>query len=884
MNPANYTEMAWESIAKLPSYASKYQTQYVEGPLILRSLMDDGPNGITQRILSKAGVKTTVLDKNLEEYLKKQPKIMNEASVVMGSNGNEVFKKAFDFKKQYNDDFTSVEHLILALASVNGFTKNALINKDYGCASIGNLENTVKAIRGSNSRITSRNVESTYESLSKYAVDLTVSAIEGKLDPVIGRDEEIRRTIEILSRRTKNNPLLLGEPGVGKTAIVEGLAQRIVNGDVPEPLKGRKIMSLDISALIAGAKYKGEFEERLKAVLKEVTDAQGQIILFIDEIHTIVGAGSGGDGSLDAGNILKPMLARGELRCIGATTLKEYKQYMEKDKALERRYQQVYVSQPNVMDTISILRGLKEKYEVHHGVRINDNALIAASTLSDRYITERFLPDKAIDLVDESAAKLNIELTSKPARLDELDRKILQLQMERLSIVRDEELNKGADHSAEEKRIAELDKQLDSLKREQRTLFDKWKLEKAGVNRLQELKNEIESVTLEMEKAERNYDLNKAAELKYQTLPELAKQLAQEEEHNTIESQQINNSDRLTRDIVTEDDIASVVSRWTGIPISKLLTGELQKLLHLHTELNKSVVGQEHATKIVAEAIQRSRAGLSDDTKPIASLAFLGPTGVGKTQLCKSLANSLFDSENALVRIDMSEYMEPHAVAKMIGSPPGYIGYDEGGQLTEAIRRRPYSIILFDEMEKAHPDVFNLLLQLLDDGRLTDAKGNVVNFRNCVIIFTSNIGSHLLLKHLDGNNDSSTGSREDVHAQIMNELKMKFRPEFLNRIDEFITFNSLGREAIESIVTLEMDRLQSRLTDKKLSLEMTPEAVDWLVDNGYDPHYGARPLKRLIQREVETNMAQIILSHEYKPNDILLVDVVDGKIDVSVKK
>ena len=687
MNPNNYTEMAWESIAKLPSYASKYQTQYVDGPLILRSLLDDGPNGITQRILTKAGVRTTELDNKLEVYLKKQPKVMSESSPIMGSNGNEIFKKAFQYRKQYNDDYTSVEHLILALASVNGFTKTALINKDNGCKSIDNLENVIKTIRGSNGRITSRNVESTYESLSKYAVDLTVSAVEGKLDPVIGRDDEIRRTIEILSRRTKNNPLLMGEPGVGKTAIVEGLAQRIVNGDVPEPLKGRKIMSLDISALIAGAKYKGEFEERLKSVLKEIQDSQGQIILFIDEIQTIVGAGSGGDGALDAGNILKPMLARGELRCIGATTLKEYKQYMEKDKALERRYQQVYIAQPNVMDTISILRGLKEKYEVHHGVRINDDALIAAATLSDRYITERFLPDKAIDLVDESAAKLNIELTSKPARLDELDRKILQLQMERLSIVRDEELKKGGggvndDHSGES-RISQLDSQLESLKREQRTLFDRWKLEKAGVNRLQELKNEIESVTLEMEKAERNYDLNKAAELKYQTLPELIKQLEKEENHNTVESQSNSNSDsdssgkdteRLTRDIVTEDDIASVVARWTGIPISKLLTSELQKLLDLDVELNKRVIGQEYATKIVSEAIQRSRAGLSDDTKPIASLAFLGPTGVGKTELCKALANTLFDSENALVRIDMSEYMEPHAVSKLIGSPPGMHG------------------------------------------------------------------------------------------------------------------------------------------------------------------------------------------------------------------
>jgi len=762
--------------------------------------------------------------------------------------------KSINFKSEYGDQYVSVEHILLGIADTDGYSKKLFSEVGSG---MDQLKAAVEAIRGNN-KVTSRTPEVAYEALEKYSRDLTQAAADGKLDPVIGRDDEIRRAIQILSRRTKNNPILLGEPGVGKTAIAEGLAQRIVSGDVPETLKGRRLLSLDMGALIAGAKYRGEFEERLKAVLQEVQSAQGQIVLFIDEIHTVVGAGAQ-EGSMDAGNLLKPLLARGELRCIGATTLKEYKLYIEKDKALERRFQQVMVAQPTVEDTVSILRGLKDKYEVHHGVRIRDSALIAAATLSHRYISERFLPDKAIDLVDEAAAKLKIEVTSKPEAIDELDRRIIQLQMERLSISRDE---------TESSRLTLIDSQLSDLQRQQQELRTKWDQERAGVTRLQDLKNQIDSTITAIGKAERDYDLNQAAILKYGTLPELQKKLS-EEEKLYEDGRSSKGGNMMLRDTVTEDDIAMIVSSWTGIPVSKLLQGEMEKLLHLQAQLDKRVVGQQRATQVVAEAIQRSRAGMSDPSRPIATLAFLGPTGVGKTELCKALAGFMFDTEDAIVRIDMSEYMEQHSVSRLVGAPPGYIGFEEGGQLTEAVRRRPYSVVLFDEMEKAHPDVFNILLQLLDDGRLTDSKGNVVNFRNTIIIFTSNVGSSEI-SMLD------IKDPESVQAATMLALKQRFRPEFLNRIDEFVNFNSLGMEQLVPIVGLELAKVAKRLSDKDLTLFATEGAKTWLAEMGFDPVYGARPIKRTIQREVETGIAKGILAGKYPAKSTVLIDARPG--------
>ena len=787
---------------------------------MLRSLLDDKA-GLGRRILDKAGVDGNAINTNLDAYLNKQPKVSGSGDMQksFGRSAMDCLTQANTIKAEMGDSFISIEHLLLSAASTAGYSKQVFL--DAG-VNIDKLKEAVNAIRGNN-KVTSRNPENSYEALDKYARDLTAAAREGKLDPVIGRDDEIRRSIQILSRRTKNNPILLGEPGVGKTAIAEGLAQRIVDGDVPDTLKDRTLMSLDMGALVAGAKYRGEFEERLKAVLQEVTSADGQIVLFIDEIHTVVGAG-GGEGSMDAGNLLKPMLARGELRCIGATTLKEYKQNIEKDKALERRFQQVMVLQPSVEDTIAILRGLKDKYEIHHGVRITDSALVAAATLSHRYISERFLPDKAIDLVDEAAAKLNIEITSKPQAIDELDRKIIQLQMERLSIARDEDTGS--------KRLTNLDNQISSLTRQQEELRSRWELERSGVTKIQEIKNEIDSVQTEIAKAEREYDLNTAAVLKYGKLPELQKQLEEEEEiYATAQSATTKSTDRMVTDTVGDDDIAGIVATWTGIPVTKLLQGEMQKLLSLQDELDKSVIGQPEATRVVAEAIQRSRAGMADPSKPIATLAFLGPTGVGKTELCKTLAKFLFDSEESMIRIDMSEYMESHAVSRLCGSPPGYVGYEEGGQLTEAVRRRPYSVVLFDEMEKAHPDVFNIMLQLLDDGRLTDNKGVTVDFKNCVIIFTSNVGSQDIL-------DVDPMNKEMIRDRVMDALKAKFRPEFINRVDEFITFDPLGVKELGSIVELEIKKVRERLQDREISLTLTDGAKSFLAEKGYDPVFG----------------------------------------------
>ncbi|WP_124977241.1 ATP-dependent chaperone ClpB, partial [Aphanothece sacrum] len=723
------------------------------------------------------------------------------------------------------------------------------------------LKEIIKQVRGTQ-KVTDQNPEGKYESLEKYGRDLTQLAREGKLDPVIGRDDEIRRTIQILSRRTKNNPVLIGEPGVGKTAIVEGLAQRIINRDVPESLRDRKLIALDMGALIAGAKYRGEFEERLKAVLKEVTDSQGNIVMFIDEIHTVVGAGAT-QGAMDAGNLLKPMLARGELHCIGATTLDEYRKYIEKDAALERRFQSVLVDEPNVVDTISILRGLKERYEVHHGVKIADTALVAAAMLSNRYISDRFLPDKAIDLVDEAAAKLKMEITSKPEELDEIDRKVLQLEMERLSLQKEEA-------QASRERLAKLEKELADLKEQQSQLNAQWQSEKEVIDQIQTVKETINQINLEIQEAERNYDLNKAAELRYGKLTNLQRKVKEFE--TKIEERQTTGK-TLLREEVVETDIAEIIAKWTGIPIIKLVESEKEKLLHLEDELHERVVGQEEAVTFVAEAIQRSRAGLSDPNRPTASFIFLGPTGVGKTELAKALSQNIFDTEDALVRIDMSEYMEKHSVSRLIGAPPGYVGYDEGGQLTEAIRRRPYSVILFDEIEKAHADVFNMMLQILDDGRLTDSQGRTVDFKNTIIIMTSNIGSQYIL---DVVGDDSR--YDEMRSRVMEAMGNSFRPEFLNRIDEIIIFHGLQKSQLREIVKLQVQLLKTRLEEQKMSLKLADSALDFVADIGYNPIYGARPLKRAVQRYLETSIAKSILKGEFKAGDTIFVDVEDERL------
>ncbi|KAE8056288.1 hypothetical protein FH972_013074 [Carpinus fangiana] len=853
---AEFTEMAWEGVIGAVDAARVFKQQVVESEHLMKALLEQ-KDGLARRIFTKAGLDNTSVLQATDDFISKQPKVIGDTSgPIIGSHLSNLLDIARKRKKEMGDDFLSVEHLVLAFPSDKRFGQQLFSDLQLNEK---DLKDAVQAVRGSQ-RVTDQNPEGKYESLEKYGNDLTELARRGKLDPVIGRDDEIRRCIQILSRRTKNNPVIIGEPGVGKTAIAEGLAQRIVRGDVPEPLLNRKLISLDMGSLVAGAKFRGDFEERLKAVLKEVTASNGQIILFIDEIHTVVGAGAT-SGAMDAGNLLKPMLGRGELRCIGATTLNEYRKYIEKDPALERRFQQVFCAQPSVEDTISILRGLRERYELHHGVKISDSALVSAAVLADRYITERFLPDKAIDLVDEAAAKLKMEITSKPTELDEVDRAVLKLEMEKLSLKNDTD-------KASKERLSKLENDLTLLKEKQKELTEQWEHEKSRMTRIRSIKEEIDRVNLEMEAAEREYDLNRAAELRYGVLMSLQRQL-EEAEKKLADFRKSGKS--LLREEVTDLDIAEIVSKWTGIPLSNLQQSERDKLVMLEDVLHKRVVGQDMAVKSVADAIRRSRAGLSDPNRPIASFMFMGPTGVGKTELAKALAGYLFNTENALVRIDMSEYMEKHAVSRLVGAPPGYVGYEEGGQLTEVVRRRPYSVVLFDEIEKAHHDVFNILLQLLDDGRITDSQGRHVSFTNCVVIMTSNIGSHYILETL-----STQGDKKAVYdmmkKQVIELARQTFRPEFMNRIDEYIVFQPLDSNQIYKIVEIQLDRLKERLKQKNIDLHYTMEAVELLGKLGFDPNFGARPVKRVIQQLVENEIAMGILRGDFKEDCAIIVD------------
>ncbi|MCA6509582.1 MAG: ATP-dependent chaperone ClpB [Pseudanabaena sp.] len=856
-NPNQFTEKAWAAIARTPDVVKAAQQQQIEPEHLLKSLLEE--EGLASSIFSKAGINIHRLRDRIDEFINRQPKVSSSnTSVYLGKNLDVLLDHAEKERKSFGDDFISIEHILLAYCKDDRFGKP--LYREMGLDE-AKLRNIIQQVRGSQ-KVSDQNPENKYEALTKYGRDLTELARAGKLDPVIGRDDEIRRTIQILSRRTKNNPVLIGEPGVGKTAIAEGLAQRILSGDVPESLKDRKLIALDMGGLIAGAKYRGEFEERLKAVLKEVMDSNGHIILFIDEIHTVVGAGAT-QGAMDAGNLLKPMLARGELRCIGATTLDEYRKYIEKDAALERRFQQVYVDQPNVEDTISILRGLRDRYELHHGVKISDTALVAAATLSNRYISDRFLPDKAIDLVDESAAKLKMEITSQPEALDEINRKVIQLEMECLS------LKKETDRESLD-RLEKLNKELGDLKQEQTTLKAQWEAEKQVIDNIRKLKEDIDHVNVEIQQAERNYDLNKAAELKYGKLTDLQRQL-EIAEVNLDEAKTSGRS--LLRQEVMEEDIAEIISKWSGIPVSKLVESEKEKLLQLEDVLHDRVVGQEEAVTAIADAIQRSRAGLADPNRPIASFIFLGPTGVGKTELAKALAAYLFDTEDSMVRIDMSEYMEKHSVSRLVGAPPGYVGYEEGGQLTEAVRRRPYAVILFDEIEKAHPDVFNIMLQILDDGRVTDSQGRTVDFKNSIIIMTSNVGSQYIL---DIAGDDSR--HEEMRARVMESMQASFRPEFLNRIDEIVIFHALRREQLRRIVKLQVQRLEKRLADRRMTLKLAEAALDFIAEVGYDPVYGARPLKRIIQRQLETQIAKGILRGDFSDGDTIFVDIENERL------
>ena len=845
----NFTQKSMSAISEAHNFAIRYKHSEIKTEHLLLALINQ-MDGLIPNILQKMGINPAELTKKLEAKLNSMPKIEGGVGEVRpNAEVNRIIVGAEDYAKKMGDSYISTEHLFLAAFDNNSFLKENGVNKKQ-------FENVLNEVRGGR-KIMTDNPESTYEALDKFGKDLVELARKGKLDPIIGRDQEIRRAIQILSRRNKNNPILIGEPGVGKTAIAEGIAQRILKGDVPENLKDKTIFSLDLGALVAGAKYRGEFEERLKAVLEEIENSEGRIILFIDEVHNIVGAGKT-EGSMDAGNLLKPMLARGEVKVIGATTIDEYRKYIEKDAALERRFQPVMVNEPTIEDTISILRGLKEKFEIFHGIRITDNAIVTAATMSDRYINDRFLPDKAIDLIDEAAAKVKTEINSMPVELDEITRRLMQLEIEKVA------LSKETDKASKE-RLTTLEKEIADLKDEEKELKSQWEREKEEAGKVAKINEEIEKIKLQIEEAQRKNDYNKLAELQYGKLPALEKQKEAEEEKAKDSSSVAN---KLLKQEIDSEEIAEVVGKWTGIPVAKLLQGEREKILHLAEHMKKRVIGQDEAIETISDTIIRSRAGLKDPNRPIGSFIFLGPTGVGKTYLTKTLAFNLFDDEDNIVRIDMSEYMDKFSVTRLIGAPPGYVGYEEGGQLTEAVRRKPYSVILFDEIEKAHPDVFNVLLQLLDDGRLTDGKGKMVDFKNTIVIMTSNIGSEIIL------NDPMVS--EPTKEAVLDEMKHRFKPEFLNRIDDIIVFKALGKESIKNIVNLILDGINERLKEQYIKVEFTDKALDYIVDEAYDPAYGARPLKRFVQKDIETNLSKMILGGEVPENSVVKVDS-DGK-------
>ena len=845
----NFTQKSMSAISEAHNFAIRYKHSEIKTEHLLLALINQ-MDGLIPNILQKMGINPAELTKKLEAKLNSMPKIEGGVGEVRpNAEVNRIIVGAEDYAKKMGDSYISTEHLFLAAFDNNSFLKENGVNKKQ-------FENVLNEVRGGR-KIMTDNPESTYEALDKFGKDLVELARKGKLDPIIGRDQEIRRAIQILSRRNKNNPILIGEPGVGKTAIAEGIAQRILKGDVPENLKDKTIFSLDLGALVAGAKYRGEFEERLKAVLEEIENSEGRIILFIDEVHNIVGAGKT-EGSMDAGNLLKPMLARGEVKVIGATTIDEYRKYIEKDAALERRFQPVMVNEPTIEDTISILRGLKEKFEIFHGIRITDNAIVTAATMSDRYINDRFLPDKAIDLIDEAAAKVKTEINSMPVELDEITRRLMQLEIEKVA------LSKETDKASKE-RLTTLEKEIADLKDEEKELKSQWEREKQEAGKVAKINEEIEKIKLQIEEAQRKNDYNKLAELQYGKLPELEKQKEAEEEKAKDNSSVAN---KLLKQEIDSEEIAEVVGKWTGIPVAKLLQGEREKILHLAEHMMKRVIGQDDAIKTISDTIIRSRAGLKDPNRPIGSFIFLGPTGVGKTYLTKTLAFNLFDDEDNIVRIDMSEYMDKFSVTRLIGAPPGYVGYEEGGQLTEAVRRKPYSVILFDEIEKAHPDVFNVLLQLLDDGRLTDGKGKMVDFKNTIVIMTSNIGSEIIL------NDPMVS--EPTKEAVLDEMKHRFKPEFLNRIDDIIVFKALGKESVKNIVNLILEGINERLKEQYIKVEFTDKALDYIVEEAYDPAYGARPLKRFVQKDIETNLSKMILGGEVPENSVVKVDS-DGK-------